>query len=349
MRRARAWNYGAHRKCSEQPSVKIKGVLSTSSSGPMYGLSLCSWNANGIKSKIHEFKFFVEKHCPDVILIQETHLRPSQRININNYNCYRNDRITDGTASGGTLILIKNTIPHFTPPPTPLQHIEATIITLDPPNINPLTITSIYIPPQSDKYCFTQDLENILQINSNCVIFGDFNATHNDFGIALIIQPEYGFTRQLSTYHPLLRLTEKPSAGFQRGRSTGAVFLDIQKAFDRVRISGLIYKLIINHFPAPLIHIINSYLVNRTFKKLLRHTPPTPYRHSNYYDSPANQSGSSVLLSTISGNLHCSVMGRVPKNIILVWFPDREHSPTPIKVIGLHSKGIALLTAGQRK
>ncbi|GFS48780.1 probable RNA-directed DNA polymerase from transposon X-element [Trichonephila clavipes] len=45
---------------------------------------------------------------------------------------------------------------------------------------------------------------------------------------------QYGFTRNLSTYHPLLGLTEKITAGFQRGRSTGAVFLDIQKAFDRV-------------------------------------------------------------------------------------------------------------------
>ncbi|GFV70771.1 hypothetical protein TNCV_1946811 [Trichonephila clavipes] len=59
-----------------------------------------SWNANGIKSKIFKFKLFVEKHCPDIFLIQETHLRPSQRLNISNYNCYRNDRITDGPAFG---------------------------------------------------------------------------------------------------------------------------------------------------------------------------------------------------------------------------------------------------------
>ncbi|GFT71618.1 RNA-directed DNA polymerase from mobile element jockey [Trichonephila clavipes] len=59
-----------------------------------------------------------------------------------------------------------------------------------------------------------------------------------------------------------LFLTIKP----QRGRSTGAVFLDIQKAFDRVWVSGLIYKLIINNFPPALIHLINSYLVNRSFQ-----------------------------------------------------------------------------------
>ncbi|GFT01563.1 hypothetical protein TNCV_270531 [Trichonephila clavipes] len=39
----------------------------------------------------------------------------------------------------------------------------------------------------------------------------------------------FGFTRRLSTCHPLPRLTEKTTSGFQTNRSTGAVFLDIQK------------------------------------------------------------------------------------------------------------------------
>ncbi|GFY29796.1 probable RNA-directed DNA polymerase from transposon BS [Trichonephila clavipes] len=76
------------------------------------------------------------------------------------------------------------------------------------------------------------------------------NRLHNFTDSINYINPnQYGFTRHLSTYHPLLRLTEKITSGFQRGRSTGAVFLDIQKAFDRVWVSGLIYKLIINNFP----------------------------------------------------------------------------------------------------
>ncbi|GFW68548.1 retrovirus-related Pol polyprotein from transposon TNT 1-94 [Trichonephila clavipes] len=55
-----------------------------------------------------------------------------------------------------------------------------------------------------------------------------------------IINPnQYGFTKHLSTCHPLLRLTENSTAGFQRGRSTGTVVLDIQKAFDRVWINSL--------------------------------------------------------------------------------------------------------------
>ncbi|GFU50464.1 probable RNA-directed DNA polymerase from transposon X-element [Trichonephila clavipes] len=55
---------------------------------------------------------------------------------------------------------------------------------------------------------------------------------------------QYGFTNKLSTLHPLLRLTEHISEGFQKKKSTGAVFLNIQKAFDRVWINGLTFKLI---------------------------------------------------------------------------------------------------------
>ncbi|GFS98922.1 transposable element Tc1 transposase [Trichonephila clavipes] len=145
----------------------------------MIGLSLISWNANGILNKILEFKLFVEKYSPDVILIQETHLRPVHKFSVANYKCYRNDRITDGPASGGTLILIKKSIPHFNTPTPQLYYIEATTVTINPPNFDPLTITSIYVPHHSDKYLFTLDIDTIMQVNSHCVIFGDFNATHN--------------------------------------------------------------------------------------------------------------------------------------------------------------------------
>ncbi|GFV45283.1 probable RNA-directed DNA polymerase from transposon BS [Trichonephila clavipes] len=76
---------------------------------------------------------------------------------------------------------------------------------------------------------------------------------------------QYGFTTKLSTLHPLLRLTEHISEGFRK-KSTGAVFLDIQKAFDRVWINGLTFKLISYNIPPPMIHLIHSYLTNRSFK-----------------------------------------------------------------------------------
>ncbi|GFX24347.1 probable RNA-directed DNA polymerase from transposon X-element [Trichonephila clavipes] len=146
----------------------------------LIGLSLCSWNANGILSKINEFKLFVEKYSPDIILVQETKLRLIHNIRIANYTCYRNDRVADGHAvGGGTLIMIKNSINHFNTQTPQLHYTEATVVTINPPNFNPLTIIGIYIPPSSDNRLFTLDIENLIQINSSCVIFGDFNATHN--------------------------------------------------------------------------------------------------------------------------------------------------------------------------
>ncbi|GFX02462.1 hypothetical protein TNCV_3065271 [Trichonephila clavipes] len=62
----------------------------------------------------------LEKYAPDLILIQETHLRPKYNINIPNYICYRNDRDTGERARGGTLILIRRNFPTIIYPlPTP--------------------------------------------------------------------------------------------------------------------------------------------------------------------------------------------------------------------------------------
>ncbi|GFW08266.1 putative RNA-directed DNA polymerase from transposon X-element [Trichonephila clavipes] len=135
----------------------------------LIGLNLCSWNANGILNKNMEFKIFVEKYCPDLILMQETHLRSKHNINIPNYICYRNDRNTDENAYGGTLILIRRNIPHYNlpTPPTP-AHGGYDRSSHPPPNFNPISIISVYIPPRSDDRLFTHDLEQLLQTNSNC-------------------------------------------------------------------------------------------------------------------------------------------------------------------------------------
>ncbi|GFX41720.1 RNA-directed DNA polymerase from mobile element jockey [Trichonephila clavipes] len=419
-----------------------------------------------------------------------------------------NDRPTSNEnyrAFGGTLILIKNSIKHYSLPTPSMQTIEATIVILTPIDHDPISIVSIYIPPRSDEYTFTIDIENLIQTSSNCVLFGDFNAPHtawncntnssrgvrlldyvnmtnlyiaypdsptsnenwsarlkaldtqdnslwavqkflknkrsdipplncssgtavtdtqkanilaesildnftensrpnNDFDnddelinntvntflslptstttetaypseiisyikksnskkapgkdgisnrmtknfslkaililtilinkiltlnyfpkawkeaiifpilkpgknknipssyrpISLlstlskitesiiltrlkeflytnnIINPnQYGFTNKLSTLHPLLNLTEAISEGFQSKKSTGAVFLDIQKAFDRVWLTGLTYKLINYKIPPPLVFLLHSYNSNRSYQVRVKDTLST--------------------------------------------------------------------------
>ncbi|GFW98326.1 probable RNA-directed DNA polymerase from transposon X-element [Trichonephila clavipes] len=92
-----------------------------------------------------------------------------------------NDRPTSSEnyrAFGETLILIKNSIKYYSLPTPPMQAIEATTVILTPIDHNPISIVSVYIPPNSDEYTFTIDIENLIQTSSNCVLFGDFNVPH---------------------------------------------------------------------------------------------------------------------------------------------------------------------------
>jgi len=76
---------------------------------------------------------------------------------------------------------------------------------------------------------------------------------------------QFAFRPQHSTTHQLVGLIDQLAANSNRKLRTAAVFLDIEKAFDRVWHAGLLYKLHIMGTPTPLLNIINSFLTNRTF------------------------------------------------------------------------------------
>ncbi|GIX72889.1 RNA-directed DNA polymerase from mobile element jockey [Caerostris extrusa] len=113
---------------------------------------LWSWNANGLLNKISVLQVFADQHSPDVILVQETHIRPGTNPpNLPNYIFYRNDFILSDNRRrysypGGTGIFIKRHIPHQHIPTPPLATIQATIIQVNFPN--PTAFISTYIPPQ---------------------------------------------------------------------------------------------------------------------------------------------------------------------------------------------------------
>ncbi|GBN27840.1 putative RNA-directed DNA polymerase from transposon BS [Araneus ventricosus] len=68
-----------------------------------------------------------------------------------------------------------------------------------------------------------------------------------------------------TTVQQLLRITEVIREGMDEGWDTGAVFLDIAKAFDRVWTDGLVYKLIELRVPGSIIRLIATYLRGRHF------------------------------------------------------------------------------------
>jgi hypothetical protein len=68
----------------------------------------------------------------------------------------------------------------------------------------------------------------------------------------------------------LARLVERVTRNFGEKRLTGAVFLDVARAFDTVWIDGLLYKLTFLNFPSYKVHTISSYHRGRTFEASFR-------------------------------------------------------------------------------
>lgn len=136
-------------------------------------ISIISWNANSIKGKILELRAYVKDKNPDILLLQETHLRPSDSLSIPNYITYRNDRLTH--RGGGTAICVRNGIQHHL-----LHHsassFEATVIEVAARNNKFHTVASIYKPPLN--HLITSDLEDLAGFNEKFILYGDFNCRH---------------------------------------------------------------------------------------------------------------------------------------------------------------------------
>lgn len=81
----------------------------------------------------------------------------------------------------------------------------------------------------------------------------------------ILISEQFGFRERHSATHQVYRLVEQITTGKANKQKTAAVFLDVSKAFDKVWINGLIYKLINYKFPPHLVHLIKSFLNNRNF------------------------------------------------------------------------------------
>jgi hypothetical protein len=64
----------------------------------------------------------------------------------------------------------------------------------------------------------------------------------------------------------IARLVERVTRNFEEKRLTGAVCLDVAKAFNTVWVDGLAYKLMALNFPSYMVKTIQSYLRSRTFE-----------------------------------------------------------------------------------
>jgi len=80
----------------------------------------------------------------------------------------------------------------------------------------------------------------------------------------LMRDEQFGFRPRHSTSLQLTRLVERITRNLGGKRLTGAVFLDLAKAFDPVWIDGL-RKVTLLNLPSYIDHTVSSYLRDRTF------------------------------------------------------------------------------------
>jgi len=140
-------------------------------------LQILQWNANGILSKLPEFKNYLSnlQDQPDIICIQETHLNKNKQLKIASYITERRDR-ENSSHSGGVATLIKTGLTYTIL--EKIEDIEELTIRVKL-NDQHLIISNIYNPP---KKRIDEDKYITLASRNNVIVLGDFNAHLPIFG-----------------------------------------------------------------------------------------------------------------------------------------------------------------------
>jgi len=106
----------------------------------------------------------------------------------------------------------------------------------------------------------------IALLSSFSKIYKRIILTHLQTNLRDKIRPEqFAFRPEHSTTLQLTKLTHQLNQNFNNNVNTASIFLDVEKAFDRVWHAGLFYKLSQLNIPTEIVKIIESFLTNRTF------------------------------------------------------------------------------------
>jgi exonuclease III len=109
-------------------------------------LKLALWNANGLTQHPEELKTFISIHNIDVKLISENHFTDKSYLKLPNYAVYHTNHPA-GTARGGTVIIIKNTVNHHQLSNYSQDYLQATSESVED-LVGLLTISAVYLPPK---------------------------------------------------------------------------------------------------------------------------------------------------------------------------------------------------------
>lgn len=133
-----------------------------------------TWNADGLRTKIHELLELVSALSVDIFGICETRLSPKAVLNTPLYRCYRQDRHVSGRGQG-VAIFVRENIIHTPIYVDKTRHLEVVGIKVKVSGIDHF-IFSVYQSPNLP--LLRSDLDILFALGSHVLIMGDLNANH---------------------------------------------------------------------------------------------------------------------------------------------------------------------------
>ena len=132
--------------------------------------TLLQWNCRGLKANYNEILLLLSSISPSVLCLQETFLKQTDDVSLNNYSLFNYISNSGDKATGGASVVVKCNVPHSKIDlNTPLQAV-AVRVTLH----KTISICSLYIPPTDN--IASSDLDNLLkQLPEPFIIMGDLN------------------------------------------------------------------------------------------------------------------------------------------------------------------------------
>ena len=146
-------------------------------------ISIVIWNANGLSKHLLEVQTFLYNNNVDILLVSETHFTNRSFFHIPNYKTYLTLH-PDGTAHGGSAIIIKSTLKHVELKKFKTAEIQGTSVEVED-HVGKLTVTAIYSPPK-------HNIKQVSYVNffktlgRRFIVGGDYNAKHTVWGSRLI-------------------------------------------------------------------------------------------------------------------------------------------------------------------
>lgn len=145
------------------------GILKISLSSFM--MILIQWNINGFFNNYNDLKLLVSKYNPDIILLQETHLKFSDNPSLRGYQVVSNKSLFD-SAHGGSAILLRNDMVFSEISLNP--DIDAVAVSSSF-NGRKISFCSVYLKPQL-RSIQTEITSIYSALASPMIIGGDFNS-----------------------------------------------------------------------------------------------------------------------------------------------------------------------------